>query len=364
MRVELGDLSRSLAEERADLLTAMAAVVDSGWLVHGPQHAAFERELADLVGASHALGVASGTDALELALKATMPPGRSAVATVANAGGYTTTAALRAGLDVALVDIEPEALLIDPTDVARVLAERADVGVVVVTHLFGRAADVAAVRAVAAPHGVAVVEDCAQAIGARTATGPVGSLADAAAFSFYPTKNLGALGDGGAITTTRADVVEAVAALRQYGWGAKYEVTLPGGVNSRLDEIQAAVLRTRLPRLAAGNARRREIAATYSRAASPRLRVVASDGPEYVGHLGVVETAERAALTDHLDAAGIAWGIHYPVPDHRQPAWAARFSGVSLPRTEAAAERILTIPLHPELRPDEVERVGRALATF
>lgn len=364
MRVELGDLSRSLAEERADLLSAVAAVVDSGWLVHGPQHAAFERELAALVGAARALGVASGTDALELALRATMPPGRSAVATVANAGGYTTTAALRAGFDVALVDVEAEALLIDPADVTRVLGERPDVGVVVVTHLYGRAADVAAVRAAAAPHGVAVVEDCAQAIGARTPEGAVGSLADAAAFSFYPTKNLGALGDGGAITTGRADVAAAVTALRQYGWGEKYEVTRAGGVNSRLDEVQAAVLRTRLPRLAAGNARRREIAATYARAASPRVRVVASEGPEYVGHLGVVVTPERAALTAHLDAAGVAWGIHYPVPDHRQPAWAERFAGVSLPRTEAAVDQILTVPLHPELRPDEVERVGHALATF
>lgn len=364
MRVELGDLSRSLAAERAELLAAFAAVVDSGWLVHGPQHRAFESELAEFVGARHALGLASGTDALELALRATMPAGRSAVVTVANAGGYTTTAALRAGFDPVLVDIEPEALLIDPAEVAAVLARRPDVGVVVVTHLYGRAADVAAVRAVAAPHGVAVVEDCAQAIGARTVEGPVGSLADAAALSFYPTKNLGALGDGGAVTTNRDDLAAAVTALRQYGWGAKYRVDRAGGVNSRLDEVQAALLRTRLPRLEAGNARRRAVAAEYARTASPRVRLLATNGPEYVGHLGVLVTEDRDTLVAHLDTAGVASAVHYPLPDHHQPAWAGHFAGVSLPRTEAAVRQILTVPLHPELRDDEVEQVARALATF
>ena len=364
MRVELGDLSRSSAAERGDLLAAMAAVVDSGRLVQGPQHEAFEAELAALVGVRHARGVASGSDALELALRATMPAGRTTVLTVANAGGYTTGAALRAGFRVAAVDIEPRDLLIDPAEVAEALRRDPAVGVVVVTHLYGRAADVAAVRAAAAPHGVAVVEDCAQAIGARTAEGPVGSLADAAAFSFYPTKNLGALGDGGAITTDRDDVAATVRELRQYGWGEKYRVVRAGGANSRLDELQAAVLRVRLPRLAAGNARRREIAARYTAAASPRLRVLAAPGPDYVGHLGVVLTTDRDALVAHLTAAGVASAVHYPVPDHRQPAWAEHFVGTVLPHTEAAADQILTVPLHPELRADEVEQVARALATF
>ncbi len=360
--IRINDLSRALNAERTELIEAVADVLDSGWLVHGPQHAAFESELAAYVGTRHAIAVASGTDALELALQAVMPTRRRAVVTTANCGGYSATAARRAGFVVRYVDIDAATMCLDPTSLEAVLDD--SVGVVVVTHLYGRAADVAAVRRVAAVHGARVLEDCAQAIGATTADGRVGSLADAAAFSFYPTKNLGALGDGGAVTTSDDAIAVTVRELRQYGWQGKYTIGRDGGRNSRLDEVQAAVLRRRIKRLDAENARRRAIIAAYTAAASPRVQVLPADGQDHVGHLAVVIAEERDALRAHLAERGIGSDVHYPVPDHRQPAWAEEFAAVSLPVTEWAAEHILTIPMFPGLRDDEIERICDALAAF
>ena len=360
--VPMNDLSRALRAERATLTEAFDSVLTSGWLVQGPQHDMFETELAAFVGTSAAIGVASGTDALELALRAAMPAGRSTVVTAANCGGYTTTAARRAGFSVRYVDVEEATLCLDPTLLGSALDDT--VGVVVVTHLFGRAADVAAIREQCDPAGIAVVEDCAQALGARTPAGRVGSLGDVAAFSFYPTKNLGALGDGGAVTTSSEAIAAKVRALRQYGWQGKYAIAVDGGRNSRLDEIQAAVLRQRLPRLDAWNARRREIVTAYADGASPRIQVLPADGPGHVGHLGVVLCDERDALKAHLAARRIRTDVHYPIPDHRQTAFAAEHQSVHLPVTERAAVRMLSVPVFPELRADEVDRVLDALASF
>jgi aminotransferase EvaB len=363
--VPLNDLSRALAHTRDDVLADVARVVDSGWLVHGPEHAAFERELADYVGAAHAVGVASGTDALELALRAVVPADRPVVVTAANCGAYTTTAARRGGFTVRYADVERTTLLLDAASLESVLDDT--VGAVVVTHLYGRAADVAAVRAVCAPRGVAVVEDCAQALGAAVSgQGRVGSLGDVAAFSFYPTKNLGAIGDGGAVSTSSDAVAEQLRRLRQYGWTSKYTVGTDGGRNSRLDELQAAVLRTRLRSLDAWNARRRDIIGAYAAAAgtSSRVSVLPAEGDGHVGHLAVVLTDDRDDLRAHLEAARIRSDVHYPVPDHRQPAIAAQYADVQLPVTEWAAARILSLPVFPELRQDEIERVCRALESF
>lgn len=339
----------------------MADVVDSGWLVHGPRHGELERALATLVGARHALGVASGTDALELALRATVPAGRDVVVTTANCGGYTTTAARRAGFTVRYSDVDPSTALLDPADLPRVLDER--VGAVVVTHLYGGVADVAAVREAAATVGAAVVEDCAQAIGATGVEGPVGGLADAATFSFYPTKNLGALGDGGAVTTSRDEVADAVRDLRQYGWQDKYTIGLDGGRNSRLDEMQAAVLLARLPLLDGWNRRRREIVAAYA-AAAQGLQLLPQAAPGHVGHLAVVVAPDRTGLGAHLARHQVQSGVHYPVADHRQPAFATEHAAVDLPVTDRLTQQVLTVPLFPELTDDEVERVCAALASY
>lgn len=360
--VPLNDLSRALAAERQLLLDAAAAVIDSGWLVHGPAHRAFESTLATYVGARHVLGVASGTDALEIALRAVVPADRPVVVTAANCGGYTTTAARRAGFTVRFADVDEATHLLTSETLAEVVGP--DVGAVVVTHLYGRAADVRAIREVCAPFGIRVVEDCAQALGARTDEGRVGSLADIATFSFYPTKNLGAIGDGGAVATSDEVVAETVRQLRQYGWSGKYRIERDGGRNSRLDELQAAILNARLPMLETGNARRRQIIAAYVERASERLHVLPATSESHVGHLAVVTTPHRTELRDHLAAAGIGADVHYPVPDHRQPAFAAEYAEVSLPVTERLAETILSLPVFPELRDDEVERVCVALEQF
>lgn len=360
--VPLNDLGRGLAQERASLLAAFGSVLDSGWLIHGPFHTEFEATLAEYVGAAEAIGVGNGTDALELAMRATMPPGRDVVVTAANCGGYATTAARQAGYGVVYADIDEATLCIDATALAEVLTDR--VGVVVVTHLYGRAADVEAVNALCRDRGISVIEDCAQAIGAATAAGPVGGLADAAAFSFYPTKNLGAVGDGGAVTTNDPATATKVRALRQYGWSRKYTVAHRGGQNSRLDELQAAVLLQRLPTLREKNERRRSIVARYAERASPRLRMISTDDAGYVGHLAVVVTPDREELVEHLRSAQVQSDVHYPVPDHRQPAYAEEYAGVSLPVTERMAGQILSVPVFPELHDDEVEQVCRALESF
>lgn len=360
--VPLNDLSRGLAADKHDILTLVERVVDSGWLVQGPEHTAFESELASFLGVEHVLGVASGTDALELVLRAAMPADRSVVVTAANCGGYTTTAARRGGFQLRYADVDAATHLLTAETLAPVLD--ADVGVVVVTHLYGRAAEVAAIRTLCAPLGILVVEDCAQALGARTDAGRVGSLADAAAFSFYPTKNLGAIGDGGAISTGSATIAQAVRELRQYGWHGKYTIGRDGGRNSRLDELQAAVLRLRLPRLDAGNARRRSIISAYAAAASERLQVLTAEGPNHTGHLGVVVTDDRRALQDHLTSHGIRTDVHYPIPDHLQPAINAEHTDVALPVTERLAQQILSVPVFPELSDAEVARVCDALGRF
>ncbi|MET0434558.1 MAG: DegT/DnrJ/EryC1/StrS family aminotransferase [Cellulomonas sp.] len=361
-RVPINDLGRALTEESAEITAALSRVLASGWLVHGPEHTAFESELAAYLGAGRVLGVASGTDALEIALRAVTDPARPVVVTAANCGGYTTTAARRAGLTPRYADVDPETHLLTAATVEPVLDER--VGTVVVTHLYGRAADVAPLRELCAARGIRLLEDCAQSAGARTGEGMAGALADVATFSFYPTKNLGAIGDGGAIATSDPAVAERVARLRQYGWSGKYQIAEDGGRNSRLDELQAAVLRTRLARLDAGNARRRAIVAHYAERASERVHVLPADGDGHVGHLAVLTTPDRDALREHLAADGIGHDVHYPVPDHHQPAFAAEYAGTVLPVTERLAAEVLSVPCFPELTDDEVARVGDALARF
>lgn len=367
MRVEwvpLNDLGRAVAEQGSGLTDAVSRVVSSGWFVLGPEGTAFEEQLARYLGVAAVAGVANGTDALDLAVRVGMPPGRTAGLTAANAGGYATTAIKRAGYQVVLADVDASTHCLDVPQVEAALADRPDVGVVVVTHLYGRLAPVAAIRAVCHRRGIRVVEDCAQALGARGPDGAAGSLGDLATFSFYPTKNLGALGDGGAVATGDPELMALIRALRQYGWDTKYSVRTPGGCNSRLDELQAAVLAFRLPALDAWNATRRAILARYAAAAGSRVRVLPADGPTHVAHLAIVETAERAALADAMAGYRIRTDVHYPVPDHRQPGWQDAFGGPRLPVTEALAERILTLPLFPEMREDEIERVCTALERF
>ena len=358
----MNDLSRSTVAQREALLEAMTEVLDSGWFLNGPRSEVFSDALAAYVGVRHVVPVGNGTDALEIAIRASMPRGRTAVLVAANAGGYASVATRRAGFDVTFADVSPRTHCLDPQDVAARLTDA--VGVVVVTHLYGRAADVEPILTAAHEVGAVVIEDCAQALGAATAGGRVGSLADAATFSFYPTKNLGGLGDGGAIAMDSERLAQSVSRLHQYGWDTKYRVSVDGGRNSRMDELQASLLSRRLPYLDGWNQARRQIIASYVAAAPDGVRVLEAVDASHTGHLAVVEVEDRAALVAHLESKRIRSDVHYPVPDHRQPAYAERLRRVSLPVTEALAGTVLSLPVFPEMSPDEISRVGEALATF
>jgi dTDP-4-amino-4,6-dideoxygalactose transaminase len=359
--VPVNDLSRAIDAQRADIDAAVAEVLDSGWVVLGPQVSAFEEALATYVGTAQAVSVANGTDALTLALVALGCGEGDRVATVANAGAYSTTAIRSIAAVPVYVDVDPDTALMTRETVAAALD--ADVKAVVVTHLYGAMADVEGIVALCHERGVKVLEDCAQSIGAERDGRRSGSIADAGAFSFYPTKNLGALGDGGAVCTSDAEVAEAVRSLRQYGWDGKYRIGRSGGRNSRLDEVQAAILRRRLPLLAAGNERRRAVHGRYAEALGAG-RILGVDDPSFVAHLAVLVVDDRDRAQAALEAAGIGTDVHYPVPDHLQEVDAAYVVAGSLAVTEDLSSRILTVPCFPELTDAEVDRVCEVLASW
>ena len=359
--IPMNDLSRGIMRDREVLGVAITQVLDSGWVVLGPQHDSFQKALAKYLGVSHVVGVASGTDALELALKAAMPEGKNTVLSAANAGGYTSTSAKRSGFRVRYADVDCESLCLNEATVNEALT--ADIGVVVITHLYGNLTDIGGLVALCHKRGIRVVEDCAQAIGARRPDGAAGSFGDLSATSFYPTKNLGALGDGGAVATNNAAFAEKVTQLRQYGWNSKYRVAIAGGANSRLDEIQAAFLLARLPQLDALNDRRRWIIAQYvAAAAGGPLRVLPAVGEHHVAHLAVALTARRDEVREVLAERGVSTDIHFPVPDHQQPGFNAEPH--SLPNTEELAGQVLSLPCFPELTDEEVRAVCKAIGAL
>lgn len=362
--IPLNALQRQTAALRTAILDAMETVVDGGHYVLGAGVEAFEEAFAAYCGVPHCVGVANGSDALELALKAVGVQAGEQVALTASAAMYATGAALACGAEPVFVDIGSDATL-DPDAFADTCARRT-LRAVVVTHLYGRLAHMQPIAALCAEHGIALVEDCAQAHGA---TGPdgrrAGAFGDAAAFSFYPTKNLGALGDAGAVACRDSDVAARLRALRQYGWERKYVNTIPGGRNSRLDELQARILALKLPHLDAWNARRRAIAHRYSTGIRhPDISVPPPPGDGDVAHLYVVRSERRDELREHLAGRGIASDVHYPVPDHRQPCFGGRYDGVALPVSERHARTALTLPCFPELGDDEALEVIATCNSF
>jgi dTDP-4-amino-4,6-dideoxygalactose transaminase len=342
---------------RDEIVASATRTVDSGWFIHGQACSAFEDAFAAYCGARHCLGVANGTDALEIALRSLAVKAQSKVATVANAGFYTATALLAIGAEPVFIDVHSETRLMDLNCLADAVSGGA-IDAVVVTHLYGLMHDMEAICAIAAEANIPVLEDCAQSHGAQRNGRRAGSIGHAATFSFYPTKNLGAIGDGGAIVTNDESVAARIRLLRQYGWDSKYHSIVTGARNSRLDELQAAVLSAKLPRLDGWNARRREIAARYSSEIKhPSVSCPPAYGEEYVGHLYVIETADRNSLRTHLEKSGIASDIHYPLPDYRQPAIAEMTQWPNLPVTERLSQRVLTIPCYPELATSEVDLI-------
>jgi dTDP-4-amino-4,6-dideoxygalactose transaminase len=348
---------------------AVARALASGWYILGSEGAAFEQEFAAWLGAKRAVGCANGTDALALALRALgIGPGM-AVATVSHTAVATVAAIEMAGAVPVLIDIEPDYYTMDPAELAAVLAHPPaslpPIRAVIPVHVYGQPVALAPILSAAEKHGVAVIEDCAQAHGALYQGRRVGTFGQIAAFSLYPTKNLGALGDGGVIATDNSALADRLVSLRQYGWKSRYISDEPG-VNSRLDELQAAILRVKLRHLDAQNARRREIASAYDTALAgsalrPPLRRAAA---QHVFHLYVLRVAERAALQQRLREAGIGTAIHYPVPVHLQPAYLGRIAlgPRGCQQTERAAAEVLSLPMFPEMTEAQVERVCQTLA--
>jgi aminotransferase EvaB len=361
--VPFNDLGRGTTLIRESIDEAISRVVSSGWYVLGPEHDAFEKELAAYVGVAHAIGVGNGTDALQLALTGLGVGPGDAVLTAANAGGYTSTAARSIGAVPVFADVDAASMLLTVETIAEAVAALdTPPKVIVVTHLFGTAADIASIVEWSHSRGIAVLEDCAQSLGAMAGDVRAGSVADVSTTSFYPTKNLGALGDGGAILTSDDDLARTLRQLRQYGWSSKYQTTVQGGRNSRLDELQAAVLRAKLTMLDGWNTRRREIHSRYEAAVSDGARMVNTSTPAYVGHLAVVEVADRDLAKRVFEEHGIRTDVHYPIPDHLQPIAAGAALASALTVTERAAQHIISVPLFPELTDDEIERTCVALS--
>jgi dTDP-4-amino-4,6-dideoxygalactose transaminase len=347
-------------EDAAAVHDAIRRVVASGWFILGPEVAAFESEFAAASGARFAVGVGTGTDAITLALRALDIGGGDEVIVPAMTAGYTALAVIAAGAIPVIVDVEPDTLTINAAAAAAAVTSRTRA--IVPVHLYGQPADMEAIRLVAARHSLAIVEDCCQAHLATARGVAVGTLSEAAAFSFYPTKNLGALGDGGAVVTGDEALASRVRRLRNGGQQARAQ-HVEAGVNSRLDDLQAAVLRARLPLLPGQTIRRRALAARYRQLLPPSVRAIRERDPGHVYHLFPVLVAEREALQAHLESAGIDTMVHYPIALTKQPAFAA-FASYECPVAAAAAGELLSLPLSPRLTDADIVRVADAVAAF
>ena len=361
-RVPFNVLAPGVQLLRAELDAAVARVLDRGWFLMGPELEEFERQFAAYHGPDiRAVGVGSGTDALRIGLGALgIEPGDEVLVT-ANAGVPPVAAVVAAGARPVFCDVDPRTQTLDPDDIDRRASP--SVRAVLVVHLYGHAAAMGPILERASRRGLKVLEDCAQAHGARYDGRLVGTLGDAAAFSFYPTKNLGALGDAGAVLSADARVVERARLLRIYGWRERY-ISETHSTVSRMDEIQAAVLTAKLRHLDEWDARRQRIAARY-RLNLDGVTDVQVPPTEGVFHLFVVRTPHRDQVKAHLTSNGIGTGVHYPLPAHLQAPYAQYGDGQgSLPITERLAREVLSLPMYPELSDDDVDYVSQVLRAY
>ncbi len=359
--IPLNDLSRIDPEILAAEVAVVSQVISSGKYIMGPHTSALETQISRFTQSAGAVTVGNGTDALMLAMQALGINQGDLVATVPNAGGYATIAALKMGATPILVDIDSTTLQISTDSLRDVVANYKLTGLVV-THLYGMMAEIDMIRHICNVNGVLLIEDCAQAFGAMVDGRRVGSWGDAATFSFYPTKNLGAFGDGGAISFKQESNLARARQLAQYGWTNRYEVEVLGGVNSRIDEIQAAVLLLRLQNLDKENSKRRSIVNQYNNSLSGKRKMIFTDDESFVGHLAVLVTDTRAEDQAALNAAGISTGVHYPVLDNEQPAWKSFFENQTPKNAVGNSQKILTLPCFPGMTVSEVQMVCQALS--
>ena len=349
---------------KEEIDAAIQRVLEGGWYVLGGEVTGFEREFARWLGVRYAVGVANGTDAIELALRAYGIGEGDKVATVSHTAVATVAGIRRCGAVPRFVDIDPGRFTMAPESLARLLEKEPDIRAVVVVHLYGQMADMPAIMDLAKQHGLLVIEDCAQAHGAALDGRRAGTWGHAGTFSFYPTKNLGAIGDGGAVVTGDAEVAKRLYALRQYGWD-EARISQMEGVNSRLDELQAAILRVKLRYLDAMNASRARIAQRYLECLAQvdgiQLPSMAS-GTTHVWHQFVIRIKRRDELLAHLRSREIGCAIHYHRAAHMMPAYAMpEYAPVSLAETEKCVREILSLPMYPELSDVQVETVIQAI---
>jgi dTDP-4-amino-4,6-dideoxygalactose transaminase len=347
-----------------EVLTKIASqVISSNQHILGKNVLEFENNFAKYLEIKHCFGVANGSDALVIALRAIGITANDEVATVANAGFYTCAALNQIGAKPIFIDIEPDTLLMSLVDL-KVKISVSNIRAVVVTHLFGQVAPVKEIMSMCKEKSIKVLEDCAQAHGAQLNGKKVGTFGNVATFSFYPTKNLGAIGDGGAVVTNDPNVATNTIRLKQYGWSEKYHVEDKFGMNSRLDEIQAAFLSTKLKKLDIWNNERIGIAKNYLSSIQNNKIELLHHTLKGVVHLFVIITNYRNELISHLSKNNIQSGIHYPIPDHRQKVFEGKFDGLSLPVTEDSIGKILSLPAFPGMGQDQINHVIKVVNSF
>lgn len=362
--VPFNDLSRWNQDEKRETLALIDQVLSSGIFLNGPQTKKLQENLSSLLGDREVVLVGNGTDALTLALLAlNIGPG-DLVATVPNAGGYATGAILRVGAKPILIDVALDDAQMSPSDLQAKLEMHPGVRAVVVTHLYGLMAPILELRTIAESFGCVTIEDCAQSIGASVPSGLAGTLGDASTFSFYPTKNLGGVGDGGAVSFKSSEHALLARQLAQYGWTERYRVSHERGFNSRIDEVQAAVLTTRVSKINELNMRRREIAMNYVNSLPSSMRILMRNDESYIGHLVVLEAKNRNDVIGAFRSNKIQTSIHYPILDQDQPGWRHHFVGATTPNADELSTRIVSLPCFPLLSIDEINRVITVLQSF
>jgi dTDP-3-amino-3,4,6-trideoxy-alpha-D-glucose transaminase len=362
MAIPFLDLKPIYREIQAELDAAYREVMESGWYILGAQVAAFEQEYAAYSGAAHCVGVGNGLEALEMCLYAFDIGAGDEVIVPSNTYIATWLASSAVGATPVPVEPDPRTYNMDPDRIEAAITPRTRA--IMPVHLYGQPVDMDPIMAIAEKHGLKVIEDCAQAQGARYKGRPVGSIGHAAGVSFFPTKNLGAFGDAGAVTTNDATVADRIRVRRNYGSRVKY-YNENKGINSRLDEMQAAFLRVKLRHLDRWNEQRRQRAAEYTKLLRQVPGIQAPHAPQWaepVWHLYVVQTAERKLVTDRLDRSKIGWMVHYPLPPHLQQAYAEFGIGKgALPLAEHMADHVLSLPMWPQMTADDVAAVVAAL---
>lgn len=348
---------------KTEIDEAIKAALDGNRYILGPQTKAFEHEFAEYIGLKYGVGVGSGTEALHLAIRACEIGAGDDVITVSHTAVATVSAIELAGATPVLVDIHPATFTLDPQKLETAITPRTKA--IIPVHIYGGSADLDPILQIAKRHNLKVIEDCAQAHGARYHAKRLGSWGDVACFSFYPTKNLGAIGDGGFVATNDPVIAERLDLLRQYGWRERY-ISEIGGWNTRLDELQAAILRVKLKYLDADNDRRRQRAAMYDEMLQGVVATpIELADTRHVYHLYVIRSPQRDRLMKYLADRGIGSAIHYPQPIHLQPAYRGRLGDAgSLPETEKAAIEILSLPMFPELNESDLKTVADAIRSF